>query len=69
MSISTTYGSTTLTQNVNPTGAINNTAWNNLPGAGSSIIILSQGPSANRYNDWAYYDLLLQLVMYQLTSL
>jgi hypothetical protein len=56
MSITTTYGSTTVTQNVNPTGAFNNTAWNNLPGAGSNIIILAQGASANRYNDWAYYD-------------
>jgi large repetitive protein len=56
MSVTTTYGSTTVTQNVNPTGAFNNTAWNNLPGAGSGIIILAQGPSANQYNDWAYYD-------------
>ena len=56
MSITTTYGSTTVTQNVNPTGAFNNTAWNNLPGAGSAITILSKGPSANQFNDWAYYD-------------
>jgi hypothetical protein len=56
MSITTTYGSSTVTQNVNPTGAFNNTAWNNLPGAGSAITILSKGPSANQYNDWAYYD-------------
>ncbi|MBU1761784.1 MAG: HYR domain-containing protein, partial [Bacteroidetes bacterium] len=56
MSITTTYGTTTVTQNVNPTGAVNNTAWNQLPGAGSNIIILHKTSSANYYNDWAYYD-------------
>jgi hypothetical protein len=56
MSITSTYGSNTVTQNVNPTGAFNNTAWNNLPGAGAAITILAQGPSANQYSDWAYYD-------------
>ncbi|WP_165871573.1 HYR domain-containing protein [Flaviaesturariibacter flavus] len=56
MSITTTYGSTTVTQNVNPTGAVNNTAWNALPFSGPNLHILSAGPSANQYNDWAYYD-------------
>jgi hypothetical protein len=57
MSITTTYGSQIVTQNVNPSGAFNNIAWNNLPGAGPNIKILSQSSgSANRYNDWAYYD-------------
>jgi hypothetical protein len=56
MSITTTYGNTTVTQNVDPTGAFNNVAWNNLPGAGANIIILSKSSSANLYNDWAYYD-------------
>lgn len=56
MSITTTYGTTTVTQNQNPTGAFNNTAWNNLPGAGANIIILATSSGSNRYNDWAYYD-------------
>lgn len=56
MSITTTYGSTTVTQNVNPTGAFNGYNWNNLPGAGTNIIILATSGSANRQNNWAYYD-------------
>ncbi|MDB5122453.1 MAG: hypothetical protein JWP94_582 [Mucilaginibacter sp.] len=56
MSITTTYGSTTITQNVNPTGAFNGYAWNNLPGAGTKIIILAKTSYSNMYNDWAYYD-------------
>lgn len=57
MSITTTYGTTTITQNLNPTGAVNNTAWNNLPGGGSALTVLRTcSGEANRYNDWAYYD-------------
>ncbi len=56
MSITTTYGNTTITQNVNPTGAFNGYAWNNLPGAGSNIQILATSSGANAYNNWAYYD-------------
>lgn len=57
MNITTTYGSTTITQNLTPTGVINNTAWNQLSGCGSSISIVAQcSGEANRYNDWVYYD-------------
>ncbi|MFQ5445971.1 MAG: HYR domain-containing protein, partial [Saprospiraceae bacterium] len=57
ISVTTTYGSTTVTQNVNAAGAVNNTSWNNLPGCGASITILAQCPGeANNYNDWGYFD-------------
>lgn len=57
MSITTTYGSTTITQNLNPTGAVNNTSWNNLPGGGTALTVLRAcAGEANTYNDWAYYD-------------
>ncbi|MFQ5448192.1 MAG: MopE-related protein, partial [Saprospiraceae bacterium] len=57
VNVTTTYGSTTVSQNINATGAVNNTAWNNLPGCGASINILSQCPgNANSYNDWGYFD-------------
>ncbi len=57
MSITTTYGSTSLTQNINPTGAINNTSVNNLPGGGSALTVLRAcAGEANTYNNWAYYD-------------
>lgn len=57
MNITTTYGSTTVTQNLTPTGLINNTAWNNLSGCGSSISIIGTcAGESNRYNDWVYYD-------------
>lgn len=56
MSITTTYGSSSVTQNVNPTGAVNNTAWNALPFSGTGITILGKTSQANMYRDWAYYD-------------
>lgn len=55
MSIQTTYGTTTITQNTNPTGAFNNTPLSSLPG-GNIIILSAAAGEANRYNDWAYYD-------------
>lgn len=57
MSITTTYGSTSVTQNLNPSGSINNTPYNQLSGCGSGINILSACSNlANTYNDWAYFD-------------
>jgi hypothetical protein len=56
MSITTTYGTSTVTQNLTPTGIINNRAWNNLSGCGSSISIISKCSGANTYNDWVYFD-------------
>lgn len=57
ISVTTTYGSTTVTQNVDASGAVNNTAWNNLPGCGSGITMLYGCPGeANTYNDWGYFD-------------
>lgn len=57
MSITTTYGSTTVTANLTPTGVINNTTYNNLSGCGSNINIISQcSGEANANNDWVYYD-------------
>lgn len=57
ISVTTTYGSTTITQDVDATGVANNTSWNNLPGCGSGITILQSCPGlANTYNDWGYFD-------------
>jgi hypothetical protein len=57
MSITTTYGATTVTQNINPSGAINNTSVSSLPGQGDAFHILYEcGGYANVYDDWAYYD-------------
>ncbi|MBC7915126.1 MAG: HYR domain-containing protein [Pyrinomonadaceae bacterium] len=56
MSVTTTVGTESITQQLNPNGAVNDTQWDNLPGAGSNIVILKRGPSANLYQDWAYYD-------------
>ena len=57
MSITTTYGSTSVTQNLTPTGVINNTSYNNLSGCGSSISIISScSGQANTYNDWVSYQ-------------
>lgn len=57
MNITTTYGSTTITQDLNPTGGIVNTTVNNLPNGGSGVTVIATCPGgANMYNDWAYYD-------------
>jgi hypothetical protein len=56
MNVTTTIGTLKISQQMDPSGAFNNTTWDNLPGAGSKIIILKKGPSANKFQDWAYYD-------------
>ena len=57
INVTTTYGATSINQNVNASGAVNNTAWNNLPGCGAGITILSGcAGGANQYNDWGYFD-------------
>lgn len=57
INVTTTYGSTTVSQNVDASGAINNTAWNSLPGGTTGVIILQGCPGeANAYNDWGYFD-------------
>ncbi len=57
LNITITNSSGTTTQTYNAMGEVPNTAWNNLPGLGSSIHILSQCPGeANTYNDWLYWD-------------
>jgi hypothetical protein len=57
MSITTSYGGNTITQNLNPTGAVNNTGVASLPSGGSGVTILAGCPGdANTWNDWAYYD-------------
>jgi hypothetical protein len=52
--ISMTYGSTTVTQNLDATSFVNNTTLGNLPGNPTSIGACSG--YANYYNDWVYYD-------------
>jgi len=57
MSITTTYGITTVTQSMDPSGGVVNTTVNNLPDGGSGVIVVSTCPGgANQYNDWAYFD-------------
>jgi|GEM_PF-5546570 len=57
VSVTSSYGTTTTTQWLNPTGTINNTTINNLSDCGANIKVLSAcSGEANAYNDWAYYD-------------
>ena len=56
INVTTTYGTTTINQNVNASGAVNNTSVNNLPGCTSNITVLSGCSGANKYNDWGYFD-------------
>ena len=57
INVTTTYGTTTVTQNVNVSGVVNNTNVNNLPGCTSNITVLNTCPGeANTYNDWGYFD-------------
>ena len=57
MNITTSYGSTVTTQNLNPSGAVNNTGVNSLPaGSGGIKVLYACSAYANTYKDWAYYD-------------
>ena len=57
LSVTTTTASGTSTATYNAKGEVPNTAWNNLPGLGSSITILQKcSGQANTYNDWLYWD-------------
>ncbi|KAA3641302.1 MAG: hypothetical protein DWQ02_00800, partial [Bacteroidetes bacterium] len=54
-------GGSTNYPNLIPTGFVNNTTLNNLPGCGPNITVVSGCPgtgfgSANYHNDWVYYD-------------
>src|SRR5688572_6763142 len=41
INVTTTYGTTTVSQNVNPSGIADNTTVNNLPGCNSNINVLT----------------------------
>ena len=57
MNITTTYGANIITQNLDATGAINNTLINNLPKGSNGIIALGGcAGQMNVNNNWAYYD-------------
>ncbi|GIV30679.1 MAG: hypothetical protein KatS3mg029_0030 [Saprospiraceae bacterium] len=57
MEISQTVNGVTTTSVISADGAVDNTPWNQLPGCGASINIISACPDhANQYNDWVYFD-------------
>ncbi|MEW6160311.1 MAG: HYR domain-containing protein, partial [Verrucomicrobiota bacterium] len=56
INVTVTSGTSSSTFNVNVSGTVNNTAASSLPGLVGPITIISQGPSANAYKDWGYWD-------------
>lgn len=65
INVTTTYGSVSVTQNIDPAGIVNNTDVNNLPGCASVISVASAcvasttnclDPGANNCDDWGYWD-------------
>jgi hypothetical protein len=56
INITTAYGSTTITQDIDPTGFINNTVIGSLPAGGGLTVLGGCSGDANTYNDWLYYD-------------
>ncbi len=54
--VTVTSASGSNTFNVNPAGTVNNTTIANLPGLTGPLTVLSTGPSATSYDDWAYWD-------------
>jgi len=56
INVTVTTATGTSTFNVNVTGTVSNTSIANLPGLTGPITILGAGTSANRYNNWGYWD-------------
>ncbi|RME89851.1 MAG: HYR domain-containing protein, partial [Candidatus Hydrogenedentota bacterium] len=57
MTITTSYGSTTVTQSLDASGFINTTTLSGLPAGSSGVTVLGTCSGlANNYNNWVYYD-------------
>jgi hypothetical protein len=57
ISITTSYGTTSVTENVDASGFINNTTINNISTCGSGINVIGAcSGRANNYGDWFYFD-------------